>query len=113
MTSIPTVKSLVRILKWYCRRFRGNHKQTSAGQWWKYQVRNQYLFSLNLQDLCCLHEIVVFLLSARDKKEPIISIDYSLPGKCIRQDPFMTAGRRVPIINYFPKVILYVLGQRD
>jgi hypothetical protein len=66
-----------------------------------------------MQDLCCLHEIVVFLLSARDKKEPIICVAYSVPGKCIRQDPFMTAGIRVLVINYFPKVILSVLGQRD
>jgi hypothetical protein len=66
-----------------------------------------------MQDLFCLNEIVVFLLSARDKKEPIISIAYRIPGKCIRQDPFMTAGIRVLVINYFPKVILSVLGQRD
>ncbi len=56
---------------------------------------------------------MVFLLSARDKKEPIISVAYSVPGKCIGQDPFMTAGRRVLVINYFPKVILSVLGQGD
>jgi hypothetical protein len=82
--SVGSVGVKYGILKWCCRRFRCNHKQTSDRQWWRYQVKNQYLFSLNLQDLCCLHEIVVFLLSARDKKEPIISVAYSVPGKCIR-----------------------------